>query len=190
MSEGAFFGRRSSADAKGLQDLYETPPHATQAIIDVVINQLPNKDLLVFYDCACGNNAVVNVFLSNNLHAIGTDLYTQVNKVDYLTDDIPYYDFLITNPPFSDSTKFLKKAYESGKPFLLLLNLLHLGRKAKYLLFQQYGVIIYCVFPSPRFLHNGKNVHIEESAWFYGNSGSVGAGQIVVTHCGHLKELN
>ena len=156
----------------------------TQTLIDNVISEIPNCDSLVYYDCACGNNAIVNVFLKNELQCIGTDLFTQDVKVDYLNDELPEHDFIVTNPPFSLGTKFLKKLYESGKPFILLLPVVNVSRKAKHLLFHEYGVIMYCTFPRGPFLREGKQVQVDECAWFYGNSGKVSKGEIVVKSIG------
>ena len=183
-----FKGQRSSFDIKSRQDLYETPFEATQSIVEVLINGLADKNEIVFYDPACGNNAIVDVFTNNGLSCIGTDLFTQKVNVDFLKDELPQYDFLITNPPFNMSSDFLVKAYNSGKAFLMLLPIDCIGTKNKYLLFHKYGVIVYCIFPKPKFLHEGKHVQVNNCAWFYGNSGLVSKGEIIMKSCG-LNEI-
>ena len=179
-----FRGQRTSSDMRGRQELYETPIHATQSIIEALIEKLPNNEDLKYYDCACGNKAIVNVMIHNGFDCIGTDLYTQSAFVDYLKDEIPNHDFIITNPPFNQANEFLQKAYDSKKPFLMLLPIDCLGTKKKHLMFHMYGVIVYCIFPKPKFLHEGKHVQIDNTGWFYGNSGLVGEGEIIIKNCG------
>ena len=41
--------------------------------------------------------------------------------INYVLSDFEDYMCMVTNPPFSLFYPFLKKAYESGKPFCLLL---------------------------------------------------------------------
>lgn len=180
-------GRRSFENALlDPMELYETPARATQSIIDTVISKIPKHKDLIFYDCCCGNNAIVNVLINQGYKAIGTDKFTQEVSVDALKDPLPEHDIIITNPPFNVSTQFLKMFYESGKPFLMILPTCNISRKHKHILFQQYGVIAYCIFPKPTYLHDGKEFQIDETAWFYGNSGEVGEGEIIVKYCGKL----
>ena len=129
---------------------------------------------------------MVNVLLKNGLKAIGTDKFTKDKSLDALVDELPPYDMIVTNPPFNLGTKFLKMFYESGKPFLVILPIKNLGRQEKHKLFYQYGIIMYCIFPKPDFLCNGKSIQADETAWMYGNSGLVSEGEIIVKYCGKL----
>ena len=45
------------------------------------------------------------------------------NKLNFLTDTLPTYDIIISNPPFETNTKkkILEKLYELDKPFILIL---------------------------------------------------------------------
>ena len=158
----------------------------SSCIIHAVISNIPNHKDLIYYDCCCGNNAIVNVLTSNGYKAIGTDKFTQDVSVDALIDPLPEHDIIVTNPPFNVSTQFLKMFYESGKPFLMILPTNNLSRKHKHILFQKYGVVVYCIFPQPKYLHNGKDIQADETSWYYGNSGEVGEGEIIVKYCGKL----
>lgn len=55
-------------------------------------------------------------------------------------------DAIVTNPPYSLKLEFLKRCYELGKPFALLLPLTALETKARQKLFRQHGVEI-VLFP-------------------------------------------
>ena len=72
----------------------------------------------------------------------------------------------MTNPPFSQSTKFLERLYLEGKPFCVLLPAVNLVRKAKMNLFYEFGITVYALNTRPRFLHEDKEVQVEDTAWF------------------------
>eukprot|EP01041_Mallomonas_annulata_P018140 gene18140-36928_t len=77
------------------------------------------KERIIFEAC-CGSGNIVS-FLKNNgfKNIIPRDLYTMPEKHNFLDPlvEIPYYDILITNPPFCSKYDFLQKAYDSKKPF-------------------------------------------------------------------------
>ena len=184
----SYKGRRNNNDIKKWEnetDLYETNEKAILAIYDFVISKLPNFKEIMFYEPAMGNGRIINVLKSKGIQIYGNDKFTQGHSVDYLTDIVPdtLYDFIITNPPFNKATEFLKKMYESAKPFLLLLPFDYLSTISRYSLFHEYGVIIYILFPKPRFTKEGKEIQVASSAWYYGNSGRVTKGEILVKHC-------
>ena len=69
--------------------------------------------------CGCGNiTRIIREQL--NIDVVEPDLFTREDKIDYLHSEDPLYCFLITNPPFVSKFEFLKKAFESGKPFAML----------------------------------------------------------------------
>lgn len=71
----------------------------------------------------------------------------------------PFYDMIITNPPFSKKTKFLARAYSLGKPFIFYLPLTALEGTHRQLLFKEYGINV-AVLGSRLNFTNGKG------AWF------------------------
>ena len=72
------------------------------------------------FEPACGIGHISNVFKGYNYEVIEQDLYVPHN-IDYLASEDPEYSFLITNPPYALKYQFLKKAFESNKPFAMLL---------------------------------------------------------------------
>ena len=182
-----FKGRRDTNEKFAWEnetDLYETNEPAISAIYDYVIKSLPNKDGLMFYELAMGNGNIVQYIQSKGLNIVGTDKYTQKLSVDFIDDVIPdCYDFIITNPPFNKATEFLEKCYETKKPFLLLLPFEYLTTVSRYKIFHEFGVVVYIIFPKPTFDVKGKEVGVGGCAWYYGNSGLVSKGEIVVKHC-------
>lgn len=85
----------------------------TEAITPL-LKMLP-KDR-VYYDCTSGKSSNIVDFLNIN----GLMCKSSYGR-DFLTDTFDDYDCIITNPPYSKKDKFIKKCYEIGKPFALLL---------------------------------------------------------------------
>ena len=69
----------------------------------------------------------------------GTDILT---GHDFLNWQPKTFDCIITNPPFSLKDQFLKRCYDLGKPFALLIPLTSLEGKKRQELFQKYGIEI------------------------------------------------
>ena len=70
----------------------------------------------VYYDCTSGISSSIVDYLNNN----GYKCLSSGNK-DFLKDDIPECDVILTNPPYSKKDKFIQRCYELNKPFALLL---------------------------------------------------------------------
>lgn len=118
-------GRHALADRK--DDLYETPPEATLALLRA--ERLPQ----FLWEPACGRGAIVNVLREAGHEVVATDL------VDYgLPITAPSYyrrDFLleqsapagcqgiVTNPPFKLAEQFIAHALELCPLVVMLLRL-------------------------------------------------------------------
>lgn len=62
---------------------------------------------------------MVNAIRERGYTAMGTDI---TEGVDFLTEPTPpAVEWIITNPPFSLAEAFIRRAYESGRPFAMLL---------------------------------------------------------------------
>jgi hypothetical protein len=106
-----FLGGRASGGATNIQDLYETPSSATEALLDFF--PILREGVTVFEPCA-GNSAISDVLIGRGLYVIERDLYTMDrdgNHVpnpenvpighDFLVDEPPAeFDCIITNPPY------------------------------------------------------------------------------------------
>ena len=101
-------------------DFYETPYSMSQQLLDA--EQLTGTIL----EPACGNGAIVKVL---NKNGYACDFY-DIEK-DFLTE-IKNYNTIITNPPFSLSMQFIKKAKEICDRFWFLLPLNYLHGKKRY----------------------------------------------------------
>lgn len=95
-------------------DMY-TPPEAMDYIV-------PYLDKNLFYWEACwGQGHMARELISRNFLVVGHA------GMDCFEQTPLYWQFLITNPPFSNNKKFLARFIELGKPFATILRLEHLG---------------------------------------------------------------
>lgn len=112
-----------------------TPKNA----IKPLIKYLPEN--AVVWECAekANDNGNITIELKNNgIEVISTSIH---NGVDFLDCEIPdNITHIITNPPFSLKNEFLKRCYEIGKPFALLLPVQALDTKKRFELYKKYGL--------------------------------------------------
>ena len=132
-------------------DFYPTPPEVTEALLEFL--GLPKST--VIWEPACGEMDMVSVVESAGYSVIATDLkYGQ----DFLTEALPDCDWIITNPPFSVSDKFIERCAEHGKPFALLLKSQYWHAKKRYDLYMKYKPTAVCPLTwRPDFLFKKKD---------------------------------
>ncbi len=106
---------------------------------------------------------------------IKKDLHTEDGEgEDYLTSPTYNYDILIENPPWGKQVyPFLKKAYQSKKPFAFLLSIEVLIYKRTHNILRKKGAIIHCIIPRPDFMHQGRRVQVGGCIWVVGNYGEI-----------------
>jgi hypothetical protein len=147
------------------QDLFETPENALM-LLDPILSTLEGK---VIYEPCCGNGAIVRFLEKKGFTVISRDLYTTDLKQDYLLEEDPEYDVLITNPPFCSKHPFFEKAMLSGKPFIMLLPLQFLIPKCSYENIKKCAIDIIIMNPSPVFLNGDIDRQVGECGWFIVN---------------------
>eukprot|EP01035_Chromulina_nebulosa_P029308 gene29308-38834_t len=151
------------------KELYETPIEVIDAIKENVLQLFPppHEKWILFEPC-CGNGRISNYFRNLGYTVIERDLYTTEEKHDYLIEDAPFYDCLITNPPFHLKAEFIKKAMGSEKPWIMLLPTESTSIKKTNMYFNN-DMAIQILSPPPKFDYHGKKVAIKSCAWFYAN---------------------
>ncbi len=95
-------------------DMY-TPPEALDYIA-------PYLDMSLTYWEACYGRGHMAIELTRRGFKV-----KGWGQLNCLIDEPHYWDFLITNPPFSNNKKFLARFIEFDKPFATILRLEHLG---------------------------------------------------------------
>jgi len=117
---------------KGRPDDFQTPPEALFPLIPFL------KPHATIWEPAAGNGNLVRELKRRKFHVIGSDIKT---GQDFLTwSPMIYYDYIITNPPYSLKQKFLERCYELRKPFALLLPLTTFETRKRQMLFLKYGI--------------------------------------------------
>lgn len=98
-------------------DLYPTPAEVTDALIDLIQPILPGAAII--WEPACGEGDMQETINKRGYMVIGTDI---LSGRDFLTTEPPIcFDWIITNPPFSLSEAFIRRAFSYKKPFAMLL---------------------------------------------------------------------
>lgn len=95
------------------RDFFQTPNYA----VDLLLPHISKS--LVIWECACGNNKIVNHLAELGFSVFGTDLQEGHSFFDYIPTQ--KFEMILTNVPFSLKKEFYNKAVEIGKPFALLM---------------------------------------------------------------------
>ena len=99
-------------------------------------------------------------FLSNN----GFYVIDNNDNKNFLQDKLPYFDIIVTNPPYSLKDKFIQKCYSLNKPFALLLPVSALQGAKRGNLFAKYGIQLLVL--NQRIDFTGKKSPHFGVAWF------------------------
>jgi len=86
------------------------------------------------------------------------------NGLDFLNDELPDFDVVLTNPPYSKKDKFIEKCYDLKKPFALLLPVSSIQGKKRGAMFNENGVELLVL--NGRVDFTGKGAPHFGVAWF------------------------
>lgn len=120
-------------------DACQTPAYA----IDPLLRYL--QEGWNIWEPAAGEGYLEGALYDSGFSVVSGDLITGQNFFDYEPER---WDCLVTNPPFSTHSLWLKRCYELGKPFALLMKVDILGNKGEQEMFDQFGIEV--IFVSPR----------------------------------------
>ena len=88
---------------------------------------------------------------------------SHINNFDFLNDKPDFdFDMIITNPPYSLKDEFIKKCYEYGKPFCLLLPLTSLEGVERGKMYREKGIELLVFDRRCNFIYN----NAKKSNWF------------------------
>lgn len=113
-------------------DLY-TPAYAVMPLLKYV-----PKGITVWECCDFGGSEIARLLKEHGCKVISTGI--EENFFEYEPSED--FDMIVTNPPYSLKDEFLKKCYDWGKPFCLLLPITALEGKVRGALFRRYGIEI------------------------------------------------
>ena len=98
-----------------IKDEYYTPKILVEPILKYI---KPNSIIWCPFDTETSEYVLI---LKEKGHTV---IYSHIKDgKDFLECNIDYFDYIISNPPFSIKLKVLEKCYKLNKPFALLLGL-------------------------------------------------------------------
>lgn len=97
-------------------DDWNTP----QSAIDAIIHLIPKNSIV--YEPFTNDTSKSHIYIHNH------GFKTRSHIGDFYSD-LPEFDFIFSNPPFSEIKKVLSRLFEIGKPFLIIAPLSILVRE-------------------------------------------------------------
>lgn len=136
-----------------------TPAYAINLLLPYL-----NKDWEI-WDCAFGSGRLAHHLQEKGFKVFGNK---DINFLNFFSENLGFnFDCIITNPPYSLKDKFLKRAFEIGKPFTFLLPLTTLEGIKRGKMFKDNGIQI--LIPNKRInfeIPSGKKSSWFATAWF------------------------
>ena len=151
---------------------FATPSYGTE----ILIPYLKQKGFQYAWEPACGLGHISKVLEENDINVFQSDINIfkgneeKTHKLDFTVQtELPdkNIEAIITNPPYSIKDDFIKKCYEFGKPFALLMTVRALGAKDRVNMYMEYGIEL--LVPDRRInyiYHLDKERNWFHSAWF------------------------
>lgn len=138
--DGSVLANRSAID-RNKTDFYETPVEVTEALLDF----LEERRHLVLecdeiWEPACGRGKMAEVMRGRGYHVVCTDLHDHgygESGVDFLKKNRGS-SWIITNPPFSLATEFVKRAMELERNCAFLVKSQFWHAKTRLALFREH----------------------------------------------------
>lgn len=95
-------------------DEYFTPAYAVYPIMERL-----KPGAMVWCPFDTTESAFVKVLSSHGFHVIYGHIHT---GQDFFTAQVPDCDYIVSNPPYSLKGQVIRRLYEIGRPFAMLLN--------------------------------------------------------------------
>ena len=134
----------------GRNDECYTPAYAVQPILEYI-----PKDAVVWAPFDTPASEYVKVLTANSIETIATHIDTGRDFFEY---EPPYYDCIVSNPPFTNKRAFFQRALDLGKPFALLMANTWLNDRAPMQLFEERGLQLLLLDRRTEFLQPDREV--------------------------------
>ena len=127
-----------SAEDREKDDFYATSPEAAEWLIRIE-DLNPN-----IWECACGMGHLSKVFEKHGFNVMSTDLVDRgygIGGVNFLTQNLPFYGDIVTNPPYKYAQEFIEKALRlvyDGNKVCMFLKIQFLEGKKRREFFEKY----------------------------------------------------
>lgn len=138
-------------------DEFFTPTYAVKPLLKYI----PRDVKRIWCPCDTEDSKIVQILGKEGFEVQPSHIE---EGCDFLNFDLPFaYDMIITNPPYSIKNKIIKRCYELGKPFALLLPLTGLEGEARCEMYDKEGIGVVILDKRVEFLKG--NVWFNTS-WF------------------------
>lgn len=138
-----------------------TPKEAVRPILPL----LPKG--IIWESSDFGDSEITQFFRENNREVIGTHIKYGCDFFNYQPEN---WDVQVTNPPYNIKDDWLKRSYELGKPFFLLLPVDALASLKRGDMYKKYGAGVLIIENRISFIvPSGKSNNWFSSMWLIGN---------------------
>lgn len=153
--------KRYKGMTSGARDDFQTPPAALLPLLPYL------REKWLVWECAEGEGQLSRAIERHGMRCIGTDIKRDPDYDFLRMTPLPFFDCIITNPPFSIKDAFVSRCYQLGKPFALLLPITSLDSVDRRRMFAKSGLEI--ILPTGRYNFKTPNTTARKksSAWFY-----------------------
>jgi len=135
--------------------------HIVRALLPL-IKYLPPPPLII-WECTDFGESKITKMLSELGYTV---ISTHRKDFNFLTHKADFeFDMIITNPPYSLKDGFLKKCYEYGKPFALLLPITALEGIERGKMYREHGIDLIILDRRINFMA-GKSGNWFNTSWF------------------------
>jgi len=105
---------------RGPEDNIDTPLEAFTPLLPFL------SESTTIWEAAWGRGVLAGYMKNQGLKIVGHP------DIDFFLDEPKRWDVLVTNPPYSQKFKWMKRCTELGKPWALLLPITSLGAKTAF----------------------------------------------------------
>lgn len=116
-----------------IRDKEGTEQYTPYYAVDPILKYVP-KDKIIWCPFDSGWSAFYQRFKESGYQVVKSHIYDGQDFFEYKPDT---YDVIVSNPPFNQKDKVLKRLYELNKPFAILLPLNSLQGRNRYKYFSQ-----------------------------------------------------
>jgi hypothetical protein len=142
----------------GAYDEIYTPAYAVMPILEFI-----PKNKIIWCPFDTEESQYVKIFKQRGNDVIYSHKNENKDFFEYQPDK---WDIIVSNPPYSIKNKVLKRCYELGKSFALLLPLTTLEGVERNKLFRQYGIQVLVLDKRINFLDYMKRGKNNSGNWF------------------------
>jgi len=156
---GAALATSMPPKRRSYSDDWQTPPEAVEPLVPF----LKARGVRVVWEPAAGAGLLAGALERHGFRVIATDVAYDPRQDFLRYEPGEPWDAIVTNPPYSLRYEFIRRAYELGRPWAMLMTLTTLeGRRQE--LFREHGVELLLLDRRVNFILPGSDGR--SGAWF------------------------